>query len=51
MPPFDFSVTALTPPEDEAVLDATLWLRFSEIAKFNFPGWFAVILKATTPAG
>lgn len=51
IPPLDFNVTALTPPDDDATFDATFWLRLNEMPKFNFPAWLAVILKATTPAG
>jgi hypothetical protein len=51
MPPFDFKVTALTPPDDDAAFDATVFVRLSEIFAFSFPDWLAVILKARTPAG
>lgn len=51
MPPFDFNVMAFTPPEDDAVFDATLFVRLSEILALSFPAWFAFILNARTPAG
>jgi hypothetical protein len=51
MAPFDLTVTALTPPEDEAVLDATVLVRLREILALSFPDWLAVILNARTPAG